>query len=445
MYVPYSYNFWNCVSNTLHFFCKLVPNKPLRKAMKRKINSSVGPRKGTIYQHYENVRNRVGSKISRNEPVRLAFFVMYASSFAAKNLCKTFLNDERFEVSIYVVPDVYRGDAHRNKVMKETYDALSKEFDCVHKTYDTNNKFKDICKDADIVFCCSPYEHMAHKYYSLSYLKYQDVLTVYASYAYFVIKHSENIFDICRSFFENTWLLLTDSQHNIDMLKAKGILQPNLLEVGYMKLDSFDGGNADPVQKNQVLVCPHHTVQDDIGNLELSNFMRYSSYFLEMVSKYSTLEFVFRPHPLLIPTLKKREVWGETVTEDYFESLLSHKNVKLDLSADYQKVFETSAACIHDCGSFTLEYLFMDKPCCYMLKNDHRDDVNFTQDGLSCLDHYYKAHNQQEIDDFLETVVLNKQDTMSQKRSKFVGAELRKFWPYSAERARDEITSILLG
>lgn len=104
--------------------------------------------------------------------------------------------------------------------------------------------------------------------------------------------------------------------------------------------------------------------------------------------------------------------WGDSKTNKYYDQIAAYSNAIYDNSEDYLETFANSDAMIHDCGSFTAEYLFTNKPCCYMLKN--LDDINkiFLPMGQKCLDNYYKAFNKNDILNFIDNVVIKGIDPM---------------------------------
>ncbi|WP_086298087.1 hypothetical protein [Campylobacter devanensis] len=118
--------------------------------------------------------------------------------------------------------------------------------------------------------------------------------------------------------------------------------------------------------------------------------------------------------------------WGESKTNKYYDQIAAYPNAIYDNSEDYLETFANSDAMIHDCGSFTAEYLFTGKPCCYMLKDS--DDINkiFLPMGQKCLDNYYKAFNKNDILNFIDNVVIKGIDPMKNQRDKGIKIKLSK-------------------
>lgn len=79
------------------------------------------------------------------------------------------------------------------------------------------------------------------------------------------------------------------------------------------------------------------------------------------------VQIVFKPHPMLYRTLCEHSEWGKERTDAYYSMWNNMSNTQLE-EGDYTELFMQSDAMIHDCGSFILEYLAVDKPCMFLKK-----------------------------------------------------------------------------
>ena len=113
--------------------------------------------------------------------------------------------------------------------------------------------------------------------------------------------------------------------------------------------------------------------------------------------------------------------------------MLNNSNVTYDVSGDYFDTFMNSDALIHDCSSFIGEYLFTEKPCCYMLKSEKQIEDVFLPMGKMCIDNYYKAFSREDILKFIDDVVIGEVDPLKDKREKFSREVLKFNYPHSAE------------
>ena len=107
----------------------------------------------------------------------------------------------------------------------------------------------------------------------------------------------------------------------------------------------------------------------------------------------------------------------------------THPNARYDHSGEYMDEFTNSDAMIHDCGSFIAEYLYTEKPCCYMLKTPEQATEGLLPMGQKCMENYYKAFSEEDIIRFIDNVVISGEDPMKEKREQFVRQELKVQYP----------------
>ena len=154
---------------------------------------------------------------------------------------------------------------------------------------------------------------------------------------------------------------------------------------------------------------------------------------------FPEVDFIFRPHPLLFANLKAHNIWKDSEIEEYMRRLLSNKNMVYDKEGDYMQQFADSDAMIHDCGSFIGEYLYTEKPCCYMMKSFNDTMNSLLPLGQECMQHYYHAFNSDDIINFIKNVVLGGNDVKRSDRINFVEKELKVNYPNAAKFVCDII------
>ena len=84
---------------------------------------------------------------------------------------------------------------------------------------------------------------------------------------------------------------------------------------------------------------------------------------------------------------------------------------------DYVDLFIGSDAMIHDCCSFTTEYLYQRKPVMYLLKNNPQDVFN--DFGIKSFEQHYHGRTQADIEHFIEDVVRAGNDPKKTGREEF--------------------------
>lgn len=195
-------------------------------------------------------------------------------------------------------------------------------------------------------------------------------------------------------------------------------------------------------KRKKVIICPHHTVMG-WKTLDISNFLSYCDFFIDLPKLYSDIDFVFRPHPLLFSNLIENRMWTQQDVDNYITRMESSPNICYDNSGDYFELFANSDAMIHDCSSFIGEYLFTERPCCYMLKSTQEIEDVLLPMGIDCMEHYYKALCKEDILQFIDQVVVQGDDPLKEKREVFSRTQLKFNYPHSAQMVIDTIKRAL--
>lgn len=174
--------------------------------------------------------------------------------------------------------------------------------------------------------------------------------------------------------------------------------------------------------KLKIIYAPHHTIGDMFfEGINFSTFLENADAMLEMAIKYQDkVQWAFKPHPMLYPKLLN--IWGEERTNAYYNKWATLPNTQLE-NGKYEALFKYSNAMIHDCSSFTIEYLYINKPVLYLTKDKHHAD-NLNEFASKAFDMHYKAQTNEEIERFITDVVIGGNDTMSEQRKAFYNSNL---------------------
>ena len=302
--------------------------------------------------------------------------------------------------------------------------------------------YYDLGNDYQIVFFSNPYKWMVHEKHHIDYFLGKDVLTLYANYGFEAHKYWKEV--ISTDFYNYVWKACVETCDNYDYLKEnEAIKGHNAIVTGYLKADSFF--RETPLvrsHKKTIIISPHHTVWG-WKKINISNFLKYADFFIELPKLYPEIQFVFRPHPLLFTHLVSHKMWNEKQIDDYLSELLSVPNMRYDQSPDYSQLFLDSDALIHDCVSFMAEYLYVDKPCCYMMKTKEETMEGLLPIGKKCIDNHYQAFTKEDIISFIDRVVIGGDDYLSRSRREFVDNELKITYPNSSGSLVDYIKLVL--
>lgn len=258
-----------------------------------------------------------------------------------------------------------------------------------------------------------------------------NAITCFVPYGYFLSNSQKFVFDndfnykMTHLFWESS-VALAMSEH---YARNKG---ENSFFAGYPKLDPFfDGHSPENVWKTQsaakkkIVWAPHHSIENDPDHYGYSCFNELADVMLELAEKYrDKAQFAFRPHPLLRSRLNADKRWGEQKTTEYYHKWEQRENTQFS-NGDYVDLLLTSDAMIGDSISFMCEYSAIDKPYLYTVRDDTVSH-KFNELGEAIFNHLlYKASPlSDEIENFLQNVVLNGNDPLSEKRRAFTKENL---------------------
>jgi CDP-glycerol glycerophosphotransferase (TagB/SpsB family) len=204
--------------------------------------------------------------------------------------------------------------------------------------------------------------------------------------------------------------------------------------------ENFEDQWKDRTGRKRIIYAPHHSFDGTNGKgLELATFLVNGEFMLEMAKKYSNrVTFAFKPHPNL--RKKLNNIWGKERTDAYYHEWESLEYAQVDYG-DYMGLFKYSDAIIHDCGSFTIEYLFMQKPSMYMVNgSEDRVKAELNDFGKKAFECYEHGLTHEQIEAFINEVI-NGEDKLKNKRQEFFDKYLKP--PYGRTACENIIRSIL--
>lgn len=396
------------------------------------------------YNSYSRKIKILRNKYANEGKIKIAFLVIFNSIFPTKPLFEAMLEDSTFDPYIIVIPNVSRSLKYQVDTFNEAFLSFSNQFPGrVLAGYDIiNDIYLELFSNFNIVFFANPYKHLAHPFHHIEYFLEKPVLTIYANYGFAALKFWDEV--IATDFYNYLWIACVETNSNYEYLKTKQKIKGrNALVTGYIKADDFETITPSLQRRKTILICPHHTVWG-WNTLNISNFLKYSDFFIELPKIFPEIDFIFRPHPLLFDNLKAHNIWSQQEIASYIESLLSSSNITYDRSGDYFHQFLDSDAMIHDCGSFIGEYLYTKNPCCYMMKSKEDTYKGLVPLGQKCMDNHYHAFSESEIKDFISNVIINGIDPLKEERLKFVNETLLVNYPHSSKFLIDHIKRKIL-
>ena len=95
--------------------------------------------------------------------------------------------------------------------------------------------------------------------------------------------------------------------------------------------------------------------------------------------------------------------WGRKKADEYYAFWDAQDYTQLD-DGEYEDLFITSDAIIHDCSSFIVEYAFTGKPCLYLINENNLNGL-LNDFGQGVMSVYEQARVEAEIESFIADLV----------------------------------------
>lgn len=366
-------------------------------------------------------RQNVDKLRNTEHPLRAVFLATYVSCWKYDEVFRLMVKSPYFNPIIVASPVVNYGEEKMKNLMQECYNDFSKRGFNIIKAISEDGVYVDLRKDlkADILFYTNPYKGLIDDRYYID--KYSDILSVYVQYTFTAGKNYRIMRD---DLLHNlVWRHYAETQFAVRMSKrvarCKG---SNMVYTGYPGIDRFitKSIECDPWKDTgrklkRIIYAPHHTINSE-AFITYSTFLEFGEKMLDIAKKHSdAIQIAFKPHPILRSKLEL--LWGKERTDEYYDAWSKLPNTQFE-NGLYEDLFLTSDAIIHDCGSFTSEYLFIEKPCLF-LDNGIPYEDSYSPLDIDCLRQYYHAWNLDDIENFIKMVIAD-EDPRKEERKQFV-------------------------
>ncbi len=360
-------------------------------------------------------------KLSEKPQVRVLFFAMHPAYWRCDSLYKAMLSHPRFSPVILVCGGVEHGKAAMLRDARIMADFLEERGYGYKIAYnDEDDSWLDIRKeiDPDVFFYVKPYKGILPSHYEFD--QFLDKLFVHLPYGI----QTTNMPELCNTrYCRLSWMQFYETTL---VFQNSPVEKHNTRITGSTKVDAFlERKNQGPVSPwkviegkenvKRVIWAPHHSI--DGGSLGYSNFLTIADDFLLLARQFSgKVQFAFKPHPLLRNVLYGHKKWGKKRTDAYYKAWADGENLQVE-EGDYVDLFLTSDAMIHDCGSFTVEYLMTQHPVMYLSKEHHDETLNGF--GIASYELHYHGQSMNDISHFIQSVVIEGNDPKKSEREAF--------------------------
>ena len=362
--------------------------------------------------------------LRKKNKIVVVFYAMNVPMWNYQHLLDLLNNDPRFDVYAVISPNQLSPINIRNEEAEE----LRLFFTQRHVRYidcDSNGDVvvdvkKTICPD--LVFYNQPYfVAMKAKDYCEN---YKRSLICYYPYAFWTANgewsYNGKLHRIAWKCFYSTEMHLQDAR---DCCFNHG---ENVVVTGYPKTDDFLSSYHKDVWKiknksfKRLIWAPHFTLEASLeGTPPRSNFLMMADLMVDIANEYSEqIQIAFKPHPRLKQELYKLKSWGKERTDKYYMQWDSMPNSFL-VEGEYIDLFMTSDAMVHDCSSFSIEYLYSQNPVMYITQDLEAYKGMLNRFGKIAIDTHYIGKNEKDIISFIEKQLLADNDSKQEQRRVF--------------------------
>lgn len=356
-------------------------------------------------------------KIRAKNKIKVLFVVSEVSIWKTESLYCEMLKHPRFEPILGVA--LLTADKPSEVIRK--YKTLSKYL--LERNYHFVELFgSDINSNInpDIIFYQQPYDGVINE--NLFFRNNKEALFCHVNYAFNSIGlkwvGSSSYLHYCwQTYYENSTsmnyyesVLPVMSRNNSHVT---GLPFQNILEKD--KSNFTDPWKPQTKTKKRIIWAPHHTIPTRSNLLNYSTFLDIADVILEIAEEYKDdIQIAFKPHPFLLKNLYN--CWGKDKTDAYYKKWTQMENTQLEVG-EYYGLFKHSDAMIHDCGSFTIEYLYMNNPVMYL--SNGRPHIETLNDfGKAAYYVHVIGKTKEDIVQFLQDVISGK-DSMEKDREQF--------------------------
>ena len=374
-------------------------------------------------------------KLRRKGKIRFGFLIQELTQWKTESLYKTMLAHPRFDPVLCISPSL--GYPGAENVLVEY---------CTKKGYgyfllDPNKTIAEQI-DLDIVVPEKPYVSEIHKKHQID--ANRSIPYVLIPYYLSTITEdwlvNQRLNLLCwRQFVDNEscrkeWARV----HRLQGLNYRVTGLPVMDELLTPKEELVDVWPVHDGRK-RIIYAPHHSIPAwYMEGICYSTFLDFYDAILALRDKYADkVYFVFKPHPSLPNKLRK--VWEEERIDAYYREW-EKPGVSHVEQGEYLSLFKYSDAMIHDCGSFTVEYIYMDNPVMYLVKDDSHKD-NMIPYAKEAFDLHYKGKSIDDIERFIQDVIAGV-DPLKEKRATF---KQRHLLPPNGRTACENIIHSILG
>jgi hypothetical protein len=399
-------------------------------------------------QRHEDKLGKLHYKVKNGNKIRVFFINTSVSKFPEKSVYEAMLGSSLFEPHIFVLAQ----NGNRSETARSNFHVFRERgYNAILGYDDEDNIIRLEEHGPDLVF----YNELPSSGpYRTDLLNYK-YLTCHMHYGVGSINKDTYHVEAIRK--TQAWIYFIGNTDILNRMLASKYTSYNGVYLGYPKLDAYaqdienDSLPEKLSGKPYVIYAPHWSI--GISN-NLATFHLHYRYFFSLMEQHPDIGFVFKPHSVLEDRILKIEKTadlniGVTHAEymKYFEDWNNMPNGHCVTDGEFVSLFKNARCLITDSGSFVSEWLPSGNPCIYIVNPELGEAGlyrKFRPHAQRCLDTYYLAETQDEIQSLFEKVVIDGIDGKKGDRIK-LSEELFPNLGHAGEDMVDYITKKIRG
>ncbi len=317
---------------------------------------------------YNELTNRLFDitvkNIRRKDKVKVGFYFDYSAHWCGDDVYNLFAQDKRFEPTIFALTDK-PNEFQRDEFLKDSEKFKARGLNVLEMKRDS----LDIPKQ-DILFRLKPYPDWVPAAFKLANIKVKETLIVHIAYALNVSGSSTKypLQNILWKMFFSSIVEMNRRKKSNKFGMPRGFYSGYPKQDVFFKPDSkfhFDWKMIRPDAK-KIIWAPHWSI---VAGARYATFQWNYQFMYEFAKAHPETSWVVKPHPILFRSAIQEKIFpSNEALRDYFQKWDDLPNAQVYTGTYYQDIFATSDGMIHDSGSFTAEYQYVDKPMIYLTR-----------------------------------------------------------------------------
>lgn len=361
-----------------------------------------------IYLNYNQKRyNFILNSLKVKNKISILFLANHISQWKYQSLFEIYVNKEKYDVNVIFIPNENYNSNYNTEYLFNKEEFKKKRINLISSFDTSTNSWKNLnlIYKPDIVFYSRSLLKSKHKY---SIYEFNNSLNCYVPYSLFIDKNDK--LQSGTIFHKLLWKQFLPFEENLKIAKknydAKNVLITDYLGCDYFKIKNYSNIEWRNKSHKKIILAPHHTIEFKNKKNYFSTFLNFAYDFINLSIKYKNkIDFCFKPHPALKEKLYSHKDWGHQKTDDYYNFWKNSSNTILSLG-DYHDLFTESDALILDSVSFTAEYLYLNKPYCFLIKDNFDYNASLNEIGQKIFNVLNKSNNLNSIETFIENNVM---------------------------------------